>query len=587
MEQTKISKIEKIRKYCSLCGLFLCPIVHFYLLEAYTHNGFIEVRTWSQIFNILLFEFLAVILFFLFRTVRRALMIQGILAMVVGLANYYVYTFRSLPLVPWDILSIQTAASVAGEYDFTPTVRVVCVFIGFAAVLILESFLTFSIQKWKWYESLVAAVAFCLGLGAFAGVLQKEDFQNKHLMYNKLFTPVYMWQVNGFALTMVMELPYLAVEKPKGYQREAAKEQLESYETHDKENLTEKPNIIVVMNEAFSDLSVFGDFTPSEDYMPYFHSMFSGAKNTVTGYLHVSVCGGNTANTEFEFLTGNTMAFLPQGSIPYQQYINSEIPSIPSYLRDLGYETYAMHPYLASGWDRDKVYPLLGFSSLEFLDAYTNREYVRNFVSDMSCMEKIIKTYEQKEADKPMFLFNVTMQNHGSYSDTYENFTPNISVEGASSYSLSTYLSLIQKSDEALKYLISYFSSVEEPVMIVFFGDHQPNDVVCEPIWRLNGKSYRSLSQEDTRRRYQVPYLIWTNYDMETENGIDMSVNYFGGKMLELAGLNLPAYQNYLSDLGKRYPVVSAVSIPESKEAAADLEEYKKLQYYQLFDLQD
>ncbi len=587
MEQTKINKIEKIRKYISLFGLFLFPIIHFYLLEAYTHNGFIEIRKWSQIFNILLFEFTAVILFFLFRSVRLALMTQGILAMVVGLVNYYVYTFRSLPLVPWDILSIKTAASVAGEYDFTPTVRIVCILAGFGAALVLEGFLSFSIKKLKWYQSVIFAAAFCIGLGAFAKVLQRTDFQNRHQMYNILFTPVYMWQVNGFALTMVMELPYLAVEKPEGYKKDAAKEQLEAYETPENDALVQKPNIIVVMNEAFSDLSVFGEFTPSEDYMPYFHSMFYGAKNTMTGYLNVSVCGGNTANTEFEFLTGNTMAFLPQGSIPYQQYINAKIPAIPAYLRDLGYETYAMHPYLASGWERESVYPLLGFSHVEFLDSYTNRKYIRNFVSDMSCMDKIIQTYEQKDADKPMFLFNVTMQNHGSYSDTYENFTPHISVEGTSSYSLNTYLSLIQKSDEALEYLISYFSEEEEPVMVVFFGDHQPNDVVAEPIWKLNGKSYRSLSKEDTLRRYQVPYLIWTNYEMETKNNADMSVNYLGGNMLEAAGLQAPAYQNYLKKLEESYPVISAVSVPESKEAAADLEEYKKLQYYQLFDLQD
>lgn len=59
-------------------------------------------------------------------------------------------------------------------------------------------------------------------------------------------------------------------------------------------------------------LAILGDFQTNKDYMPYFHSM-QGADDTISGYLNVSVCGGNTANTEFEFLTGNTMAFLPQG----------------------------------------------------------------------------------------------------------------------------------------------------------------------------------------------------------------------------------------------------------------------------------
>ena len=125
-------------------------------------------------------------------------------------------------------------------------------------------------------------------------------------------------------------------------------------------NNEKMPNIIVIMDEAFSDLSVLGDLETNKDYMPFVHSLQNGADNTITGYLNVSVCGGNTADTEFEFLTGNTMAFLPAGSIPYQQYIKDTTPSLASYLKGLGYETYAQHPYNASGWNRETVYPLLG-----------------------------------------------------------------------------------------------------------------------------------------------------------------------------------------------------------------------------------
>lgn len=360
---------------------------------------------------------------------------------------------------------------------------------------------------------------------------------------------------------------------------------LSSYESDEEE--TVMPNIIVIMDEAFSDLSVLGEFQTNQDYMPYVRHLFTEAENTITGNLSVSVCGGNTANTEFEFLTGNTMAFLPQGSIPYQQYIHDNIPALPAYLRELGYETYGMHPYLAKGWERDKVYPLLGFSHTKFIDDYQNRSYIRQYISDKSCMDEIISTYEEKDPEKPMFLFQVTMQNHGSYQDVFENFTPDITVEGASSYSLSSYLSLVKKTDEALEYLISYFSKETEPVMVVFFGDHQPNDAVAQPIWQLNGKSYRSLTEADTFLRYQVPYLIWTNYDSETIRNADTSANYLGAEVLKAAGLKLPAYQQFLLDCSKSCPIVSAAGIRKENDGEAKLEEYKKLQYYQLFDSQN
>lgn len=221
------------------------------------------------------------------------------------------------------------------------------------------------------------------------------------------------------------------------------------------------------------------------------------------------------------------------------------IEALPSYLAGLGYETYGMHPYYASGWDRDTVYPLLGFEHTVFIEDYTDREYIRKYVSDRSCVEKIKETFEQKETGKPMFLFNVTMQNHGSYSDTYDNFIPDIAVEGASSESLSAYLSLIAKTDQALEELITYFKNVNEPTMIVFFGDHQPNDVVAEPVLRLNGKSSRNLSAEDTKLRYQVPYLIWANYEIDTKTKEDTSANYLGMKVLEAAGSHCRHIRNF------------------------------------------
>ena len=91
-------------------------------------------------------------------------------------------------------------------------------------------------------------------------------------------------------------------------------------------------------------------FPATKDFMPYIRSLLDGAPNTISGHLYVSVLGGNTANSEFEYLTGDSMAFLPSGSIPYQQYLNKYALSIVSHMKELGYSTTAMHPYNASGW---------------------------------------------------------------------------------------------------------------------------------------------------------------------------------------------------------------------------------------------
>ena len=620
------------------------PIAAFYLMEFYEHNPFEEVRFMAGFFNIILFELIAWILYFVTGKAKWALRAVFIVAMVFGLINHYVMFFRSTPFVPWDIFSIGTATSVASNYDFSPTARVVVVTVIFIALIVLMHFVDFRI-KWKFRFRLIPTVLGILALCLFVNALQDEDFQTDNYLYPFLFTPAYMTKVNGMAVTFAMDLKFVAVDKPDGYSRQKAKELLDSYadaddnsdeasasdnsttivEEADIDNannnaanntaITDKsnyPNIIVVMDEAFSDLSVLGDFDTNTDYMPFVHSLEKGNENTITGYLNTSVCGGNTADTEFEFLTGNTMAFLPVGSIPYQQYIKSKTPSLASYLKSIGYATYAQHPYYGSGWNRDTVYPLLGFDNLSFMQDYSNQRFVRRYISDETSFDKIIETYENKPDGQPAFIFNVTMQNHGGYTDTYYGFDNTVTADKLNNSALDQYLSLIKMTDEDLKSLIEYFSNVDEKTIVVFFGDHQPNDTVASSVLAANGMDYNNLSNEELKLRYQVPYVIWANYDIDEATGEDTSVNYLAANVLKAAGVPTNDYQNFLLKLQEEYPIISAVRTDKSAGKTANktsdkvsnksdkaggskknqvdsdmLNDYKLLQYYRLFDWED
>ena len=609
-------------------------------MEFYEHNPFEEVRFMAGFFNIILFELIAWILYFVTGRAKWALRAVFIVAMVFGLINHYVMLFRSTPFVPWDIFSIGTATSVASNYDFAPTAGVVVVTVIFIALIMLMYFVDFRI-KWKFRFRLIPTVLGILALCLFVNALQDEDFQTDNYLYPFLFTPAYMTKVNGMAVTFAMDLKFVAVDKPDGYSRQKAKELLDSYagtddnsdaaaasdnsatidEEADKDNATNNaanntaitdksdyPNIIVVMDEAFSDLSVLGDFDTNTDYMPFVHSLEKGSENTITGYLNTSVCGGNTADTEFEFLTGNTMAFLPVGSIPYQQYIKSTTPSLASYLKSIGYATYAQHPYYGSGWNRDTVYPILGFDNLSFMQDYSNQRFVRKYISDETSFDRIIETYENKPDGQPAFIFNVTMQNHGGYTDTYYGFDNMVIADKLNNSALDQYLSLIKLTDEDLKSLIEYFSNVDEKTIVVFFGDHQPNDTVASSVLAANGMDYNNLSNEELKLRYQVPYVIWANYDIDEAAGKDTSVNYLAANVLKAAGVPTNDYQSFLLKLQEEYPIISAVRMDKNadktldkasnksdkatgnkkKQADSDmLNDYKLLQYYRLFDWED
>ena len=567
------------------------PCASFYLMESFHHNPFVNMNTRVQFLNIAVFVCIAVILWMLTGSRKMALKIQSITSLGIGVLEYYVLAFRGTPIVPWDFFSLKTAASVSADYDYSLEWQAILSILGFIVLILLEDKIKdVRLNRKEWVVRLSGGVlAFSILFGEYQ-MLKSPQFVSNMWIYNKLFTPYAMIKRDGIALAFLLEMQYMEVEKPNGYvdakvedAYEALSGEVLAVETDEK-----LPNVIVMMNEAFSDPAVLGDFVTNEDYMPYLHSLQEGHDNTITGTMNVSVVAGNTANTEFEFLTGSTMAFLPDGSVPYQQYIDGTTDSIASQLGNLGYNTIAMHPYNASGWERNEVYPYFGFDVFYSLKNFSDVKKVRDYVSDDSCVDRIIKEFEKSE--DPCFIFNVTMQNHSAYTSEFANFKPDITVEGSDSFPLSTYLSLLKLSDAALERLITYLSQVEEETVLVFFGDHQPADSVVKDIWQINGVDPDNLTEEQECLRYQVPFVVWANYDIEEKSDVMTSANFLGAQVFDWCKIPMNGYQEYLLELSKEFSAITGRATVNKKgkfinfnEVEDELNIYNMLQYYRLF----
>lgn len=602
------------KNFLSFLILITTPVFVFYFMEFFTHNPFETMKLPVHFLNITFFELFLFSGLFLFKKAKIALRIEILIFGIIGLINYYVLEFRAAPMMPWDIFSIKTAASVADNYSYQLDKNAIFILFLLVSLFSISGFCNFSVKNNKIRLSgFVLSLCFIIG---YVGYVQSDKALQDFRLYDKLFTPTTMTYKDGTIVAFCMQAEYLFVEKPQDYSVQKAENILDSYHSSIIGNATAKPessenkkennsfqaadtsvdqfpNIIVIMNEAFSDLNILGSFSSNKEDIPYVRSMLNGAPNTISGYMHVSVLGGNTANSEFEFLTGQTMAFLPQGSIPYQQYVDSETFSLASHLKSLGYSTVALHPYKAGGWERDQVYPRLGFDSFLSINDFENAKLIRKYVSDESDYEKIIDIYKNKEKDTPLFLFNVTMQNHSSYNEEFDNFQPDITVTGSDSRSLSAYLSLLKISDEEMQKLVQYFETESEKTIVVFFGDHQPTDSVVSDLWKLNGKKGSDLSYEDRLLRYQVPFFLWANYDIEEQTGIESSLNYLGNFILNAAGLPKSDYHYFLDALYENYPVITGIQAKDAKGYSYEiksckdaLNEYAILQYYHLFDNQ-
>ena len=373
--------------------------------------------------------------------------------------------------------------------------------------------------------------------------------------------------------------------------------QVQSEEKQSK--MTKNPNIIAVMNESFADLKAVGDLQVSKDYMPFFRKL---KENTIKGYTYSSVFGGNTANSEFEFMTGNTLAFLPDNSVPYQLFLRSKTAGLTHTLKDQGYSPcYALHPFYKTGYSRYKVYPLMGFDKFYTSDNFSVfTDTVNYHITDSEDYKKLISLYENRtDKDKPFYLFNVTMQNHGSYDGSTLETGDDVQIEGdLQSYSKAEqYLNMIKMSDDALKELVHYFEKVDEPTVIVFFGDHQPD--LEETFYnRLLHTDIQKLEGEDLEQLYKVPFLIWANYDIKEENVERTSNNYLSTYLAEVAGIKKTGYLEYLTKLREEIPAINAIGywdkngkfyeVDDKKSPYYDLiHEYNLLEYNNLFGKDD
>ena len=506
------------------------------------------------------------------------------------IANYFVIQFRNKPIMPADLKAIGTAKEVAGGYNLTPSWRIV---VGVAAIAV---FLTAIILVWKKTKStgkpLLKDQIILRGIGVAAAlVLMFLGVHNP--AFSRLNT--FQWDAKvlegfhreGILLTFVRSAISARVERPEGYSREVVDSFLKDYQEDEKTDKIQPTRIIMIMNEAFSDLRTVG-LDQQIDVMPFVDSL---DENTTEGSLYVSIIGGGTCNTEFEALTGNTLAFLGSGAYPYTENVTKPLFSLATYFGNDQYVTEAFHASDAENWNRNIVYPNLGFGVFHPLEDYPNiskDSYMHGYITD-STDYAFIEQRDAENTGNSRFLFNVTIQNHAYY----EHFRDVPEAETLEPYkdslqeSARVYLSMIKISDDSIKQLVEHYKDSEEPTMIIFFGDHQP--------------SLSSFAQEGIYTDMQgyidyfkSKFFIWTNYDTEEWHDAAISANYLPWLILERGNFQLPPYVQMLKEVYEKYPVISSQGVIDADGNVYDnvavlmddplIRKYQYIQYANLFD---
>lgn len=560
--------------------------------------------------------------------------IMCVVLFAIGIAEYTVLQFKNLPIQPGDLFALGTAAAVGANTTsgYTLTVGTGCMY-GIAALiasLILISLTSRDRKRIVEANGEQAACSIWAADGENADGLAKRAIGYRIVGWvlfalfigqftipyaNGLGISVYTWkpipsyQDNGFLSSFVSTAQLMIPQKPKGYSKKTTdktvKELASKYDEENGEGSAakaasdqysqQKPNIVVVMNETFSDLSIYDSIKDAGyDGPQYLKSLYPDS--ILHGTLQVSAMGGGTCNSEFETLTGNSMAFIGSGVYPYETY-NMNIDNLVSQLKKQGYDTHAIHPAAGSNWNRDGVYSAFGFDTFDDEATFTGATRFRNRIDDASTYSKTLEYLNG--SDTPQFIFDVTLMGHSGYETGLvpEDKRVNCTVDGLDEKNqnkLNEYLATSNEEDAQLKTLIDGIKKSKKPTIVLFFGDHQP--ALSEAI----GGESDDIVQ--TEMQWQTCYTMWANYDVAGSvkgTELDTSTSYLSALLCHEAGIPMTDRQKAAYLLMEDVPKINVVGAYLAKNSKHDgewenvdaavvnseaMETLSYLQYRNLFD---
>ena len=505
-----------------------------------------------------------------------ATLLTAFLGCVPAAVDFYTLQLRGEPFLPWDLTQISEAAGVASAAGIHIQTSMVVSLILVAALTVGSFFLYKGRNKLGWKlrtaGTLAGAAAVC---GMIFGVfLQPSVTEAVGIMPDAWMQDRY-YRYYGVTTSFLTNLTNLEISKPEGYSEETVNAILDDVEAGEKystaplypdsygaatpaDEIEQKPTIIYVMDESYWDVSELEQYGYQfdTDVSANLHAL---QQVSASGRVYSPSFGGGTCDVEFEALTGYSASFLPNGSKPYQQHVTKPMFSLPSYLKTEGYQTAAVHCFWRKYWSRDTAYPNLGLDTFVSLEQMAHVNKVRKhywtsgLVTDDSMADQIIQQYETMRAssDAPVFLHAVTMQNHTNYSrDNYPDdervhvLAHPAGLKSSTVGALEDFATGIRDADAMMGKLTAYFSQVDEPVILVFWGDHyNPIDSNYD-VFTASG--YASGSSTDPRL-HQTTLLMWANYTAQPVDLGTIAAYDISPVMMNIYGLKQPLYFRLLS----------------------------------------
>ncbi len=518
----------------------------------------------------------------LFRNVFFSAALVNFGVCVLSIANRIKLEVRDEPVFPRDFALLKEVGSAMSSYEIQyPMGTIAVVLLTTLALVVLGLFIgcrPFPLARLRGWLGRLLGAAGSMGIlvALLLTVYASNDLYNSFRVSNAYYIPSVFNEL-GFPYCFCHQFTTYPIDRPEGFDKAAAA----AWETGDQPGQGEDVHLIMVMNEAFSDLTDDPAFTYTEenDPLPNLHALQSDP-HAVSGHVVVPGFAGGTANTEFDVLTGMQTNALSASTTSSFRVVNRDLDSVLRVFASDGYHTSFFHPGDDWFYNRENVYDWLGAEETVFADEMENLAYKGRWVTDDYMAGFIEEKFEEAVAQGELLCnYTTTIQNHMSYTaDKYgEGYVyPPVETDAQLTDDVRTmlevYIEGARDADAMLGRLVDYFSQTDEPVVLAFWGDHLPYLGDNQLAYAQLGSEV-ALSEDDRESAlcsYETPYVIWANdaaaQVLDWESAVErldlpetnrLSASFLGAALLELTGRGEESpWFSFLNQLRRELPVV-------------------------------
>jgi len=513
---------------------------------------------------------IAVLLLILYFATSNSFLSGGITNLVFGFMSYVnllKIDGRDDPFVPADITLLREALNATGEYRLD-------MHYGIVALIVLSTALFFFLGRYLGKSEKrrllprIVGIVLCIAvfLGAFFTVYRDSDIYNAFPV-SVNYNVTNAFNELGFNYCFLYNFDLYSVDKPEGYSEETVKSYIADFTPTEQ---TEKPQVLMVMCEAFTELTAEPAFSYSEEEQPL--KNYFAVKNSdscISGSIVVPNFGAGTANTEFDVIAGMQTNLLSDTSNSALRTFHKSIPTVATALKEGGYDTFYFHQGQSWFYNRNSALSFMGIDSLRFDEGET--------WSDEDFLTELKEELEARTANgEKLFTYATTIQNHQAYNYAkYGTELPavqtSVTLTPETEECLSVYAYGLKCSSDMLLELTEYLNSLDEPYVLVFFGDHLPNLGAGFAGYSELGLSIgETATPEQVVDNHTAPFIIWGNdayldgrtmaeaaSDLDLPADGRVSACFLGEIALELATAEgLDPYMSFLGELRRVCPVI-------------------------------